>query len=60
MGPNASNTCVSQRAMQITIRSIDALIDVAIVLLPIFMMQSVQTSFSKKLWVVALFATRMM
>ncbi|KAJ9656657.1 hypothetical protein H2198_004776 [Neophaeococcomyces mojaviensis] len=59
MGPNASNTCVSQRAMQITIRSIDALIDVAIVLLPIFMMQSVQTSFSKKLWVVALFATRM-
>lgn len=60
MGPDSNNTCVNQRAMQVAIRASDALLDVAIVMLPVFMMVQVQTSSSKRFWVITLFATRIM
>lgn len=58
-GPNAE-TCIDQYAMQIALRAIDIATDVGIVLLPGFMMRSVQVSVGKRWIVVVLFATRLL
>jgi hypothetical protein len=59
LGPGDGNTCVDQKLMQIIVRIVDIVIDLAIVVLPAFMMQSVQVSQSKKMMVVVLFAVRL-
>jgi hypothetical protein len=59
LGPGDGNTCVDQHLMQIVVRIVDIAIDLAIIVLPGFMMQSVQVSQSKKLMVILLFAVRL-
>jgi hypothetical protein len=58
LGPSDRNTCVEQHTMQIIIRACDIASDLAIVVLPIAMMQAVQTSTLKRTVVILLFALR--
>lgn len=52
-------TCVDQYAMQVAIRALDIASDVGIVLLPAFMMRTVQVSRDKRWMVVSLFGLRL-
>ena len=52
-------TCIDQYAMQVALRAIDVATDVGIVMLPGFMMKSVQVATGKKWMVVLLFAIRL-
>lgn len=58
LGPSGNDKCIDQRIMQIVIRVLDVVSDFAIILLPIFMMQKVQTSWKNKLLVIGLFGIR--
>lgn len=60
LGPSDTDTCVDQYAMQIVIRICDIITDLAIIVLPVIMMQSVQTTQSKRWMVMLLFSLRFM
>jgi hypothetical protein len=61
LGPNSPlgpQSCVDQYALQIGVGAINILTDLAIVVLPFFMMQNVQVANTKRWMVSALFALR--
>lgn len=58
LGPSDTDTCVDQYTMQIAIRICDIISDIAIIVLPIVMMQSVQTTPGKRWMVIMLFSLR--
>lgn len=60
LGPSDTDTCVDQYTLQIVIRVCDIITDLAIIVLPIIMMQSVQTTQSKRWMVMLLFSLRIM
>jgi hypothetical protein len=61
LGPNSGpETCIDQYAMQVALRTIDIATDVGIVILPAFMMRSVQVNAGKRWMVILLFAIRLM
>jgi hypothetical protein len=57
---SAPGRCIDQQAMYIALDTINIITDVALVVLPIFMIWSVQTSLKTKLQVVGLFGVRIM
>ncbi len=62
LGPSSGSdpeTCVDQYAMQVAIRVLDIASDVGIVLLPAFMMRSVQVSRETRWMVILLFSLRL-
>ncbi|EXJ65321.1 hypothetical protein A1O7_01662 [Cladophialophora yegresii CBS 114405] len=60
LGPGSGpETCIDQYAMQVALRAIDIATDVGIVLLPAFMMRSVQVATAKRWVVVLLFGIRL-
>lgn len=59
LGPAEGNTCVNQYTLQASIKGVDVAIDIAIILLPIFMMRSVQVSQRKRIMVMVLFSIRL-
>lgn len=60
LGPSEDNTCIDQYTLQASIRGVDIALDIAIIVLPIFMMRSVQVSQQKRLLVMLMFGTRLM
>lgn len=59
LGPTASDTCFDQAAAQIGIKAVDMATDVALAVLPAFMMLNVQVSLEKRLVVVLMFGLRL-
>ena len=60
IGPAEDNTCVNQYTLQVSIRGIDIAIDVAIIIIPIIMMRSVQVTQRKRIIVMILFGVRLL
>jgi hypothetical protein len=60
LGPGNGTTCVDQFALHAGIRVTDAISEIAVVLLPIFVMWKLQTTLQKRLLVIALFSTRLL
>jgi hypothetical protein len=59
--PNPDNgTCLDQYAMQLGIRIPDAISDLIVAVLPIFLMATLQTNRRNQLLVIALFGVRVM
>lgn len=58
LGPSDTDTCVDQYTMVIVIRVCDIISDLVIIVLPIIMMQSVQTTQGKRMMVIMLFSLR--
>ena len=59
LGPSGTDTCIDQHAAQIAIRVIDIVTDIALAILPAFMMAGLQTKFSIRLSVSLVFAVRL-
>jgi hypothetical protein len=60
LGPNDTDTCLDQYALQLGIRIPDAISDLVIAVLPILLMATLQTNRKNRLLVIALFGVRVM
>lgn len=58
LGPGDGQVCLDQYAIQIGIRAADIVIDLVIIVMPIFMMRAVQVARKKQLVVMFLFGLR--